>query len=234
MMSMDDELLMAFLDDELDEITRSRVAAALDGDPTLRERLEAQRALRNRLRAHYDPVAEEAVPARLRAMIQTDVVDLAAARAQRWRPAWQAMATIAATLIIGIFVGRSLPDGASVATEGGALVARGTLADVLDRQLASSQSSDASTRIGLTFASTDGRLCRTFDSPALSGLACRDQTQWRMVLTTEGSPPGRGDYRQAGSGPIVVLEAAQARMAGDPLDAVAERRARDGGWRSAR
>lgn len=230
MMIVDDDLLMAFADGELDEVTRARVERAVAEDSALRARLDQQHRLRATLAAHYGPVAEEAVPEQLRAMLETNVVALAPA--PRPRPIWQGLTALAASLVIGLALGRTLLVPAQpVGFENGAMVAQGPLAEALDTQLASAQPAEAATRIGLSFAATDGRLCRTFDSAALSGLACRGETGWQLIMTTAGAGGQRSEYRQAGSGDPQVLAAAQALMAGDAFDAEAERRARDSEWR---
>lgn len=234
MMAVDDETLMAWLDGELDEIARRRVEAALAEDPALAERMEAQRRLRDRLAAHYGPVAEEEVPERFRDLLESNVIDMAQVRPVRARPLWQSLTAIAATLILGIFVGRALPESANVASRDGVLVARGALAEALDTQLASAQPADAATRIGVTFARADGSPCRTFDGAALSGIACRGGGDWRLVMTAAGSEAQGTEFRQAGASSPLVLEAAQAMMAGEPFDAEAERQARDSGWRDPR
>lgn len=225
---IDDEMLMAFADGELTEIDRARVEAAVAADPALRGRLEAQQRLRARLAAYYAPVAKEEVPERLRGMLDSNVVPLSAPRA---RPMWQTFAALAATLVIGLAIGRAFWPGASgpVGIESGTLVAQGPLAETLDSQLASAQAADAVTRIGISFTARDGRLCRTFDGAALSGLACRGENGWQLLMTSTGSGP-RTDYRQAG-GNAQVMDAASAIMAGEALDAAGERRARDSGWR---
>ena len=149
MMPVSDETLMAWLDGELDQAARSDVEAALAANAALRERLERQRRLRARLDAHYGPVAEQPVPARLSALLDPKIVDLATVRQHRQRPAWQGFAAIAATLVLGIAIGALAPFGgtAPVAVHGNALVAQGPLADALDRQLASTQAAAAPTRI---------------------------------------------------------------------------------------
>lgn len=227
-MKIDDESLMAFLDGELDAVRRARVEQALDADPELRARLEAQRRLRERLAAHYGPVADEPVPERLRALLETNVVELP--RPARRMPAWPWAAALAASLVLGLAIGRSLPEGGPVAASGGAIVARGELAEALDGQLASAQAADADTRIGITFARGDGGWCRSFERADLSGLACREDGGWRLVITAPGSATS-SEYRQAGSGSLAVMQAAQEMMAGEPLDAESERRVRDSAWR---
>ena len=233
-MRIEDDMLMAFVDGELDEVNRARVERAVADDPELRRRLEAQQRLRAQLAAHYAPVAEEDVPQRLRAMLEPQVADLAAFRARRARPAWQSFAAIAATLVVGLFAGQMLPLDrvAPVAVEDGALVAQGPLAEALDNQLASTQAPDAVTRIGVSFARADGQLCRTFDTAPIAGLACRADSGWQLVVTSVGggAAQAEGGYRQAGSGGAIVLQAAQEMMVGAPFDAEAELRARASGW----
>ena len=81
----------------------------------------------------------------------------------------------------------------------------------------------------MSFAANDGRYCRTFEDPRLSGLACAGEHGWELVATAPGTRAG-GEYRQASSGNALVLGTAQEMMAGEPLDAAGERRARDMGW----
>jgi hypothetical protein len=235
MNDMDDPRLMAYLDGELGPAERTEVEQALAGDSGLRSRLEAQRRLRERLAAHYGPVADEEVPERFRQLLggnADNVVDLADARERRRRPLWQAAAALAATLVIGFFVGRlATIESGPVALRGGEMIASGELAEALDTQLASAPSPGAGTRIGVSFARPDGSLCRTFEDSALAGLACRGDSAWRIVMTTAGEGAEAGEYRQAGSANALVLQTAQDLMAGEPLDADAERRARDSGWR---
>jgi hypothetical protein len=225
-MTIDDDLLMAYVDGELDDLARARVEKAAAEDPALRARLDQQQRLRETLAAHYAPVAEEPVPERFTAMLQTNVVRLSAPRP---RPLWQGLTALAASLVIGLALGRTLLTPAPGVDEG-PILARGELAAALDDQLASAQDSNATTRIGITFAATDGRLCRTFDGASLSGLACKGETGWQLMMTAVGTPGSSGDFRQAASNPAVAA-AAQEMMAGEPLDAAAELRARDSGWR---
>jgi len=229
---IDDDMLMAFADGELNEINRARIARAVAGDPALQARLEAQRKLRAQLRAHYDPTLDEELPERFRLMLDGDVADLAAERARRARPQWQSIAALAATLVLGLVLGQTLrAPGGPVGIVNGQMIAQGWLADALDTQLASASAPDAAARIGISFAATDGRMCRTFDSASLAGLACRGEAGWQLMMTTGGSGAAGSGYRQAGSGSLLVAQAVQELMAGAALDAEAERRARDARWR---
>lgn len=237
-MQIDDETLIGFADGELDPERSRAVERALAADPALRGRLERQRRLRARVAAHYAPVADEPVPERIAALLSpadSKIASIAEARARRMRPMWQSVTALAATLLLGLVAGSLVPRGGGpVAVEDGAMVARGPLAAALERSLASEQSGGEETRIGVSFAAADGRFCRTFDAPALSGLACRGDGGWRIVTAAAPDAAAKGEFRQASSGSRIVLEAAQELMADAPLDAEGERRARDGGWRAAR
>jgi len=231
----------AYVDDELDAIARARFEREMAADPALRSEVDAQRALRDRIVGHFAPVADEPVPDRLRALLtgggEAEVIDLNAARARREQrrrlPSWGNFGAIAATLAVGIIAGQMVDlSGSPVASRDGQLVAHGGLERALDVQLASAQPQDAQVRIGVTFRDTGGALCRSFDSADLAGIACRAGDDWRLRQTfAVESAGGATQYRQAGSGDAAVMQAAQTMMAGAPLDAEAERRARDAGWR---
>jgi hypothetical protein len=164
-------------------------------------------------------------------MLETNIVHFAPR--PKPVPLWRGFAALAASLVLGLALGRTLlaPAGGPVGIEHGTMVAQGALADALDVQLASAQPAGAPVRMGVSFAAADGRLCRTFDSAALSGLACRGEAGWQLMMTAAGASGPRGDYRQAASGNPLVAQAAQEMMAGEALDAAGERRARDSGWR---
>jgi hypothetical protein len=232
MAGIEEELLMAHVDGELDGLTAGRVAEALAGDAELRAVAEAQRRLRNRLAEHYGPVADEEVPERFRAMLETNVVHLPAARARR-RPilGWRSSAAIAASFAIGLIAAQMIPERTMpTGVTGDRLIAAGPLARALDTQLASEQSGTERTRIGVSFAAKDGRLCRTFESPAMAGLACREDGGWDVVTAAAASRPPGGEYRQAASGTALIMRVSQDLMKGEPFDARAEREARDTGW----
>jgi hypothetical protein len=111
------------------------------------------------------------------------------------------------------------------------IVAQGSLADTLDRDLAAAPGNSVY-RVGVSFVSRDRRYCRTFSGSAGAGLGCHGSEGWMLErFVAGGGAEKQGAYRQAGSASADMLGSAQEMMAGDPLDADAERRARDGGWR---
>src|SRR3546814_3709534 len=81
---------------------------------------------------------------------------------------------MAASLVLGLAVGQNMGGSGPVAISGGTIVAQGELAKALDRQLASAQAMGLPTRIGLSFRSKEGSICRTFAGQAMSGIACEE------------------------------------------------------------
>lgn len=240
-MTFDDEMIMAYVDGECDAVTIKRIEKAMEADAALAEQVSKARVLRYKLAAFYAPVAEEAVPDRLTAMLTsaaTANVDhsFTARKADQIHAKrqgrgfgivqWGAMA---ATLALGIAVGQYGLGGRSdspFAQQGGALIASGTLQHALDKQLASAQPDDSDYRIGLTFRAKAGNICRSFTGEAVSGIGCREGENWKMVNTLPGG--AQSDYRQASSS---TLNAIAAEMMTDaPVDAETERTLRDSGW----
>jgi hypothetical protein len=174
----------------------------------------------------YAPVLDEAVPPRLLAV--------AAAANDRGRPAAGRLipwAAVAASLLVGVVAGRmALPETGPLTARDGALVAHGQLASALSTGLASQP---GVVKVGLTLRTADGRYCRTFESAPdkLAGLACRQDGNWRLRTVTAWTPSAQPAYRTAGSDTPPEVLAAVDSLGGRPLDAAAERAARDKGWR---
>jgi hypothetical protein len=231
-MNIDDTKLMAFADGELSGDERAEIEAAVQRDEALRAKVEAHRAMRSRLSTAFDGALSEPVPASLRAAAETprtaEVVSLAERRAFKWsaREFGAMAASVALGLVIGVGAMQSQQPMFNTASSG--LVAQGALASALDTQLASDES--GAVRIGVSFRDQEGDYCRTFDltEGGASGLACRENNSWSIQLMSDSTTGG--EIRQAGAAPE-VLNAVDAMIAGEALDADAERAARDGGWR---
>ncbi|WP_033074711.1 anti-sigma factor family protein [Sphingopyxis sp. MWB1] len=249
-MTFDPETIAAFVDGELDDLTAHRITREAETNAALAAEIARHRALRDRLAAHYAPVAEEPVPDRLTALLAgaseqsgDRIVDsLAERRAAReakgrsrhwlmgqWSGAqWGAMA---ASLALGLTIGlRPWAPAAPVAMADGMVVAAGPLAQALDTQLASNQTGDAAVRIGMSFRDRQGRYCRSFESDALDGIGCHSANGWALERTQAGT--ASSEFRQASSSGLA--QAAAAMMVGAPLDGAAERAARDAGWGATR
>jgi len=240
-MTFDQQTIMAYVDGECDAVTAKRIEKAMASDAMLAEQIGRERALREKLAAHYAPVLSEEIPDRLTAMLTSaaapDVDHSFAARnagredsKQRRGFGVAQWGAMAATLALGVIVGQFGLDGGSEAPftqQGQALIASGPLEQALDKQLASAQADDSTFRIGLTFRAKSGTICRSFSGEAVSGIGCRDGQHWKMVSTLPGGE--QNDYRQASSGAINA--AAAELMANGPMDADAERKALESGWR---
>jgi hypothetical protein len=234
-MSIDPEMLMAYVDGELDPIAAKRVERAAEADATLAEEIARQRRMRARLRSAFDPLAATPPPEPLVEMLRASgkVTDIAAVRAKpgrpllRWLPAGGA---VAAALALGLVIGRGLPQAEPFAMHDGALVARGETAKALDTQLASAQPAGAPVRIVVTFRGTDGDYCRAFETGAQAAIACRREGGWQIRSLRAASGNATTEYRQAGSGSAALMAEAQDMMAGEPLDAAGERAAIGARW----
>ncbi|WP_143742930.1 anti-sigma factor [Maricaulis sp. W15] len=242
-MMIDDETLIAFLDGELDEAEMERIAVAIDADPALTDRLERLQLSDQAVRETYQPIAEEAVPDHLIAAVRQADRDTAPDSEtvlpfQRptgdrpSRPAWQAYGAIAASLVIGVLIGSrfGLTEPAPLHFEGDRLMAGGVLATALDRQ-ASGAVGEGDTHVQLSFATDAGGYCRAFQQGGTAGLACREDGRWVVELTAPVPAGSNGPIRTASTAlPTILLEAVDARIAGETLDAEAEAAAIENGW----
>jgi len=157
----------------------------------------------------------------------------------RW-PQWRIAGTIAASLIAGVGLGFFMwgqTQAPLMRSAGGALVARGQLAQALSKQLAAEQSRSSAVQIGVSFRAKSGDYCRTFALPGAvspSGLACLHGEEWQVqTLTQEPGTVGGSGYRTAVSGMSeLVLKSVEGQIDGEPLDQAAEKAARQRGWRS--
>lgn len=228
-------MLMGYADGELNAVDRTRVEEAAASNAELREELAKHQRLRGLLSDHYDPILDQDVPERLRAVLDTNVIAIGDRRERPNRSRWHMPTAMAASLVAGLIAGQTLQGTSDgfLKTEEGLVLASGELAHVLETQLASEQSASSDARIGISFAAEDGRFCRTFEAASVSGLACRRNDEWQVLASIGRTPVQDGQYRQAGA-ETVVMGLAQDLVATAPLDAEAERRARDLGWRSSR
>jgi anti-sigma-K factor RskA len=242
-MTIDPETLASYADGELPPEEAAKVEEAIAAHPDLARQVEAHRALRAQLGAHFNPILDAPMPNRLTDLLRpkesAQVIDLAAVRRAREeerpavetrRPRWAMGGALAASLALGLVVGRIAVPTGPVASEGGQLVARGELASALTTQLASAQDGK-DVRILLSFEARDGHYCRGFEQGATAGIACREGKDWRILRTQAGTAPRSvGGYAQAGSQTAEIMAAAQDMSAGGAFDSIAERKARDAGW----
>jgi hypothetical protein len=244
-MTFSDEVLMAYADGELDAARRAQIEAAMASDPAVRRAVERHRALAQRVKSAYQGVLEEPLPANLASLagkpVAAPVFELRAERETRrakesvslpWRmPQWAAMAaSVALGVMVGVFVLRG-PSAPFEETAAG-LMARGALDEALTQKLAGSVGTGGP-QVGISFRDHAGQYCRTFhveQGTPLAGLACRSDEEWRVHVLA-AAPSRAGGMRTAAAMPMAVLQAVDAAIEGEPLDAAAEAAAREAGWR---
>lgn len=244
-MILTDEILMAYADCELSGEDLRRVEAALQARPDLMAMVEQQRALRRALEGALEASMQGEVPERLlKAVMETPVSRrwIWRQRLRQWRKRfanrrvalWTGLPA-AAALACGVLIGIAVAphDALRIDAQSGATIAEGSLKHALDTQLASAQDANAAVRIGISFKAKDGRYCRTFETggaqSSLAGVACRGNEGW-SVAALASAPAETGSYRMAGAMPDPVRRAVAGLIAGEPLDAAGEKRARDAGW----
>jgi anti-sigma factor RsiW len=227
MSAVSEEMLIAWIDGELDEVNRRRIERVMADDPALAERAEAHRMVRERLGTHYARLAKEPAPDRFVDLLtQTQgVVSMPLPRSR-----WVMGGAIAASLLLGLGMGRfSSGEEGPVGLRDGRMVAQAALADALDTQLAAAPEQGA-VRIGLSFRRKGGGWCRSFDGRDMAGVACRDGDAWQVQQLL----PGHGSttaYRQASSDDPRLLATVDALIDGEPVDAAGEAEGRASGWR---
>ena len=247
---IDDDTLQAYVDGELDAASAARIDAALAHDAALARRVQQARDVRAQLRAAFDPVLDEPVPTRLSALLQPPSAQSATPATSPVMPAgghgatrrrtthrrWfvPSAALAASVTLLAVAFWWWQPGGDLVRMQGGQSFAAGALTHALDEALASEPKANAPVAIGLSFRSSDGRICRTFvlhTPPARAGLACHSDTGWVLPVLSAMAPPEGGELRQAASAlPPAVQAAVDARLRGNVFDAQQERAARDAGW----
>jgi hypothetical protein len=239
-MTLSKESLSAFVDGELEPQDIARIAALVEQDPTLKSFVDEQDQLRHELRAAFSGVMDEPIPDRLLVAAASAPVSLRV-RAKEWLGAGALgsalrfgvpAAAMALGVLIGVGVERAPSNGSDFGTSpSGQVAARADLADALEHKLASDQ---GTTQIGVTFHDKSGSTCRTFsmNSGSTDGLACRHDGEWQVGALVSGQRAQSTGYSLAGSEmPGAIRDAIAARISGDPLDAAAERAARDSGWK---
>lgn len=242
MTGYDDEILMRRIDGELPPEDARRLDAAAAAAPELADRLEAMSALRTAARAAF-PLTADARDRDLARLIRAP----RSSGISPWTRATRLIGdafTVKGTpgrigLAMAAFVGGILAAPFLHPGDGGVtLTARGEIADtdlirVLDRRLASDGPDGDGRAVGLTFRNIEGQWCRTFrvGEVAMAGLACRAGDGWALRgLAPDRS--GSGEVRVASAEtPLAILSLVDATASGDTLDADAEVRARDSGWR---
>lgn len=228
----EEEKFFAWLDGELAPPEAAAMEAKVAADPGLSLLAAQHRALGDRLRGAFDPIAREPAPEHFQALLRRPAKVIQFPRNRtRSMPSLAQWTSLAATLVLGIFAGTMLPRQpvAPVELQGGRMYAASALAHSLDSELASAPAGNV--RIGMTFRDRGGEYCRSFTATASSGLACRTGGRWQLKGMF-AAPEGNGsEYRMAAGMDPNLASLVDSSIAGEPLDAASEKAARDKGWR---
>lgn len=242
-----DDILVAFVDGELDAGTHEKVAQAAASDPRIRQRVEMFRRTGELSRGAFAAVLEEPLP---RALL--DTVEEAGRKPARVPPAgigWPALA-VAASLIAASFFGLGTlvsPFEDPAPANGGPVALESPLLQrALERSVDGVTVADSDHPYAVTprftFRTSGGAFCREFDlSPraagrGYSGIACRDRGSWHAAMLLARAPSGNaarepGTYVPAEGEDGDPVGGAIARMIeGEPLRPAQVQRAIEREW----
>lgn len=222
---IDEAMLVAWIDGELDQGDAARVERAVAVDPALAARAVAHRAMKQRFAAAFGGLANERVL--LPKPKSAQVSSLASARAARTSAnRWRIPLSLAASLAVGLVVGHLGQGTGGIGDRVHALELSRSVAAALDQKLSGEA---GPVRVTLSFRDRHGVYCRSFAGAHLSGVACRDGDRWALRYADPVSRQD-GDYRMAGTD-AVISDIVSSMIEGDPLDAVGETKARASHWR---
>ncbi|QBF33226.1 hypothetical protein [Thalassococcus sp. S3] len=193
-MTVSDEELMAYADNELAEADRARVAAAVLDDPALRERLDL---FRKTAGLAQDAMPLEAVPAELSDRVEMTLKDHVPSPAQR--PRWPLLGgTIAASLALGVLLGGVLLGPGEMPQN---TFDMASLAPVLNTVPSGSNSAlgDGEVTMIASFTGPGGAFCREFElrlpqRSDLVGVGCQSNATWELRFAAATELPGNDDF----------------------------------------
>jgi hypothetical protein len=249
-----DELLVAYVDDELDAAQRAMVSFAMEGNPALRRRADEMRLAHDLLREAIPLQPDASVPPRMDAAIKR-LAAACASDSPRRRFAFGARYrwsfAIAAALAMCAVVAGSYVTLRDASEPGGGRVTaltrigpenplHGVLESTASAELIEVPGEDAAVRAVMTFRAKDGRFCREFEILAAVGgsigIACREQHgHWSAEVLRKAAavPPIGNSYTPAGeSDEPAVAEVFERLIRGEPLSAQEEAHLLANAWRT--
>ncbi len=247
MIDLNPEVLMAYVDGELDAEQKSSVEALIARDPEARAMVNRFRHSADQLRKGFDDILDLPVPPHLIDTIRNhkpdpSIVPLTRLQGKTGLFRWPSLALAASVaLFVGILAGVALLGGPAIEAP---TVLANLLQETLELQPSgTSQVSDdaleAITPIS-TFHTTDGRVCREFQRQSHGrktvGIACRDTDgQWVALVEIDhallAADPGvELEYMPASGSADPLAAALSALRAGPVLTTAEEQRLRSQGW----
>jgi hypothetical protein len=250
-----DELLVAYVDDELDPSQREMVRSVLAGNPALSRRADEMRLARELLNEAFPLRPDADVPAPIDAAANR-LADACAQRSSRPKVTSFSRrelryAAIAASLLLCVAVAATYlvrRDDVDSADRAGALMRidpETSLFQLLEHtpstEVINIPADNAALRAILTFRAKDGRFCREFEILAgtrgTTGVACRQQGRWHaeVLMSAAAATPNSNYYTPAGeSDDAAVSDIVDRLIQGDPLGAEEETRVLASGWEASK
>lgn len=234
------EQMSAYLDGELSGTALKSVEAALAADPSLAARFAALKDADAHLRAAFGGPETSPIPARLEALLRDPTLAPARPRLRSLRFSPAHLASLAASLVVGVVVGRVVLMSADDApasyalNAGGVAVASREVGRALDQARTGEivRVADQSMAVRLTFKDLAGRYCREFQLGGGVALVCRSNEGWALeAMASIPAATSSSGYSMA-EGPVAAeLDAARKRIgAAEVLDAAGEAGAIASNW----
>ncbi len=254
-----DEDLNALLDGELDSVKANNLREALTNDPALADRLEQLAVADSLVKATYQDINSEPLPASIANLLQekephNDNVMHLKRGALAALPVQIAAAII---LSVGLFFGiapiqQTAPDLYAQATTEGPIPSQSALADILNQRASAvsyplqDHNADKSQAVAimpvLSFKSSVGDWCREFTVTtyleSARTLACKQSNAWQIVLASKeiNSSSSNGSSEVYATASTVTSEEFDARVdqliASEPLSAAQEADLIEADWLS--
>lgn len=233
--NLTDDVLCAYLDDELSPQARAQLERQLPGEPGARVRLDRFRESDERLRKAFALPADAASDPLLRLLIaerpSAEVVPLRTRLRRYAAPIGLALAATVAGLAIGLGWrgGVGAPDDA---VPGAAPRLSAALQGALDRN--ASGELRRGVMVLFTFRRNDGTPCRQFEiadaGRVTEGVACRGASEGWQLVAWEETAREDGGYRTAGAGESAVDDAVEQIDASGALSSAEEAELIAKGW----
>ena len=233
-MELNDELLCAYIDGELEPQQRADLELALAQDAGGRLRLARMRAADARLRVEIPVRAIEAGDPLARLILQDESAPAPQPRINTGRNTWRnafVLAAACATLALGFVLARMKDGDAGTMAVG---FAAGSLQAALEQAHSGAPLGDetGAASIVLTVSARDGKYCRLYRVRAgagiTEGVACREARGWRVVAF-DATVASDALFHTAGASPLIdgVLD----NLGGATLGEAAEHALLERGWR---
>jgi hypothetical protein len=218
-----DEMLMAFVDGELDEATAETVRRAIAEDPVLAERSAAFGSSRDMVRKAFADTRNQPVPEALVASV-LGRRPATPARSSGRGGFMQAALPLAASIALlfgvgGYWYGQQTAEPA-IASDLAAMAAALGATESGERQTIELDSAPADFASLETYQ-VEGGICRTFEvageGRALRGVGCKRGADWRVEMTVAHAGGG-GGYAPASDSSTAAIDAFLDALEAQPVD----------------